>query len=69
MQPVSTTTAKTVANSVRPQGLCAKAAKKFKAATNSKHDVPLTPNLLQQDFAAIAPSQKCVSNIAYLWTE
>lgn len=37
---------KTVAASLRRQGLRAKAARKFKATTNSKHDLPVAPNLL-----------------------
>ena len=39
---------KTVAESMRRQGLRAKAAKKFKATTNSKHSLPVAANLLQQ---------------------
>jgi putative transposase len=60
---------KTVANSMRRQGLRAKAAKKFKATTNSKHNLPVAPNLLQQDFSATAPNQKYVGDITYLWTD
>jgi transposase InsO family protein len=60
---------KTVAASMQRQGLRAKAAKKFKATTNSKHTLPVAPNLLQQDFNAIAPNQKWVSDITYLWTK
>ena len=60
---------KTVAASLRRQGLRAKAAKKFKATTNSQHDLPVVPNLLQQNFTATAPNQKYVSDIAYLWTD
>jgi len=60
---------KTVANSMRRQGLRAKAAKKFKATTNSKHNLPVAPNLLDQDFTAMAPNQKYVSDITYLWTD
>jgi len=60
---------KTVAASMRRQGLRAKAAKKFKATTNSKHDLPVAPNRLQQDFSASAPNQKWVGDITYLWTE
>ena len=43
---------KTVAASMKRQGLRAKAAKKFKATTNSKHNLPVAPNLLQQNFNA-----------------
>jgi putative transposase len=60
---------KTVAKSLRRQGLRAKAAKKFKVTTNSKHDLPVAPNLLQQDFTATAPNQKWVGDITYLWTD
>ena len=49
---------KTVAASMRRQNLRAKAAKKFKATTNSKHNLPVAPNRLQQDFTASAPNQK-----------
>jgi putative transposase len=60
---------KTVANSMRRQGLRAKAARKFKATTNSAHNLPVAPNLLQQDFTATIPNQKYVSDITYLWTD
>ena len=60
---------KTVASSLRRQGLRAKAAKKFKVTTDSKHDLPVAPNLLQQDFSAATQNQKWVSDITYLWTE
>jgi transposase InsO family protein len=60
---------KTIAESMRRQGLRAKAAKKFKATTNSKHNLPVAPNLLQQDFTATGPNQKYVGDITYLWTE
>jgi len=55
---------KTVANSQRRQGLRAKAAKKFKATTNSNHSLPVAPNLLQQNFCAAAPCQKWVGDIS-----
>lgn len=60
---------KTVAASMKRQNLRAKAAKKFKATTNSRHNLPVAPNLLQQDFSATAPNQKWVGDITYLWTE
>ncbi len=60
---------KTVAASLRRQGLRAKAAKKFKATTNSRHHLPVAPNRLEQDFTAVAPNQKWVGDITYLWTD
>ena len=57
-----------VANSLKNQGLVAKAGRKFKATTNSKHDLPVAPNLLEQNFNADAPNQKWVSDITYIET-
>ncbi|GAA4875230.1 hypothetical protein GCM10023333_05600 [Ferrimonas pelagia] len=59
---------KTVADSMRRQGLVAKAGKKFKVTTDSKHKLPVAPNLLEQDFEAEAPNQKWAGDITYLWT-
>ena len=60
---------KTVANSMTRQGLKAKAGKKFKATTNSKHNLPVADNVLGQNFTANNPNEKWVSDITYLWTE
>jgi len=60
---------KTIAKSIQRQGLRAKSARKFKATTQSKHNLPVAPNLLKQDFTAAEPNQKYVGDITYLWTE
>lgn len=60
---------KSVASSLRRQGLRAKAAKRFKATTNSKHNLPVAPNLLNQDFTASRANEKWVGDITYLWTD
>lgn len=59
---------KTVADSMKRQGLRAKAARKFKATTQSDHDLPVFDNLLKQEFSADRPNQKWVGDITYLWT-
>ncbi len=33
------------------------------------HNLPVAPNLLQQDFTASAPNQKYIGDITYLWTD
>lgn len=58
-----------VARLMRQEALRAKAAKKFKATTNSNHNLPVAPNLLAQNFEADAPDQKYVSDITYIWTD
>lgn len=60
---------KTVAASLLRLGLCAKAGRKFKATTNSKHNLPVSPNLLNQDFSAERPNEKWVGDITYLSTD
>jgi len=49
--------------------LRAKAKRKYKATTQSHHNLPVAPNVLEQDFSADAANQKWVSDITYLWTE
>lgn len=58
-----------VAESLRRQGLRAKAAKKFKATTNSNHTLPVAENLLQQDFTAQRPNQVWVGDITCIGTD
>lgn len=60
---------KTVADSMRRQGLRAKGARKYKATTHSKHSLPVAPNRLGQNFQANAPNRKWVGDITYLWTD
>ena len=57
-----------VARRMQALGLKARAARKFKATTQSKHTLPVAPNRLEQDFTASAPNQKWVADITYLWT-
>lgn len=58
-----------VARIMHEQGWRAKRARKFKATTNSRHHLPVAPNLLQQYFEAAWPNQKWVSDITYIWTD
>ena len=59
----------TVAESMRRQGLVAKAGRKFKATTNSAHKLPVSPNLLDQDFTCETINEKWAGDITYLWTD
>ena len=60
---------KTVAASLQRQSLVAKAARKFKAITHSKHTLLVFDNLLNQNFITTTPNHKWVGDITYLWTE
>ena len=60
---------KTVAASLRRQGLRAKAAKRFKATTKSDHGRPVAENVLAQDFSTTGPNEKWAGDITYLWTD
>ncbi len=42
--------------------------RKFKATTDSKHNFPVAPNLLDQNFSANIPSQVCLVDITYTYT-
>ena len=57
-----------VARRMQALGLKARAARKFKATTQSKHSLPVAPNRLEQDFTASAPPQQWVADITSLWT-
>lgn len=58
-----------VARRMKYLGLRAKAKKKFKVTTDSKHNLPVAPNLLNRDFTASAPNQKWCGDISYIWTD
>lgn len=42
--------------------------RRFKATTDSRHDLPTAPNLLNRQFAAEAPNKVWVGDITYVWT-
>jgi putative transposase len=58
-----------VARLMRENNLRAKARRKFKATTNSKHSLPIAKDLLEQDFSAPAANRVWVADITYIWTQ
>ncbi|MEZ0581927.1 IS3 family transposase [Erwinia sp. STN24] len=59
---------KTIAASLRRQGLRAKASRRFSPVSYREHGLPVSENLLNQDFYASGPNQKWVGDITYLRT-
>lgn len=60
---------KTIAASLRRQGLRAKASRKFSPVSYREHGLPVSENLLKQDFYASGPNQKWAGDITYLRTD
>ena len=59
---------KRVARLMKEAGLSARTKRRFVKTTDSKHDFPIAPNLLQRDFSADAPNEVWVGDITYLDT-
>jgi transposase InsO family protein len=54
---------------MRENGIRARHKRRFKVTTDSKHKLPIAPNLLDRDFTPTAPNQVWTSDITYLWTD
>lgn len=50
-------------------GLTSKVKRKFKATTNSKHDLPIAENRLKREFTVAKPNQVYVGDITYIPTK
>ena len=50
-------------------GLRCQQKRKFKVTTDSKHNLPVAPNLLARNFEVAAPNQAWVSDITYIQTD
>ena len=50
-------------------GIKARGKRKFVVTTDSKHDLPIAPNLLQRNFTATAPNTVWTSDITYIATD
>lgn len=54
---------------MRENGLVSVIKSKYKATTNSNHNYPVAPNLLNKAFNADTPNQKWVGDITYIHTQ
>jgi transposase InsO family protein len=57
-----------VARLMRENGLWARVRRRFRHTTDSRHKLPIAPNLLGQRFTATAPNKAWVGDITYIWT-
>ncbi|PHV69487.1 hypothetical protein CS063_15600 [Sporanaerobium hydrogeniformans] len=57
---------KTVSNIMKENKLHSKTVKKYKATTNSHHNLPVFPNLLNQKFKVDGPGKVWVTDITYI---
>jgi len=53
---------------MRAENIQSRRKKKRPSTTESRHDYPIAPNLLQQDFQAATPNEKWLSDITYIPT-
>ena len=54
---------------MKKAGLSVRPPKRFKRTTDSRHNLPVAPNLLNQRFKVDRPSRIWCGDITYLWTQ
>jgi len=60
---------KRIRRAMKKYGLVAKATKKFVVTTDSKHNLPVSPNLLMRNFDVPAPNRVWAADFTYIATE
>ena len=59
---------KRIVRLMRKDGLRAKTKRKFKVTTDSRHNFPVAPNLLNREFTPAELNKVWASDITYIWT-
>ena len=57
-----------VARIMRENNIVGKPKKKFRKTTDSDHEFPVAPNLLEREFDVETPDEAWVGDITYIWT-
>ena len=57
-----------VAELMREEGLVARRKKRFRATTDSKHDDPIAPNIVERNFTTNAKNDTWVTDVTCIWT-
>ena len=58
------TSAKRVGRLMKQRGLCARRSRRYRSTTDSRHALPVAPNVLARAFWAQAPNQTWVGDIS-----
>ena len=58
-----------IARIMRENGIAAEHKRRFQVTTDSKHDMPVAENLLDQKFDTPAANTRWAGDITYLWTK
>lgn len=53
---------------MKENGIKSRVARKFRLTTDSKHNLPVSPNLLARNFTAERPDQVWTADLTYIWT-
>ena len=54
---------------MRENGIRGRHKRRYKATTDSKHSLPVAPNLLDRNFTPSAPNQAWTADLTYVWTQ
>jgi transposase InsO family protein len=54
---------------MRKKGIQARHRRRYKATTDSRHDLPVASNLLERNFAPETPNQVWTVDLPYIWTD
>ncbi len=54
---------------MRENGIRARYKRRYRATTDSKHKLPVAPNLLNREFTPAEPNQVFSSDTKYIWTD
>jgi putative transposase len=57
-----------VARLMRENDIRPRTKRKFKVTTDSRHDHPIAPNLLDRQFTVAAPNTVWLADLSYIWT-
>src|SRR5262249_15626667 len=59
---------KRVARLMRREGLWARPPRRYRVTTQSKHSLPIAPNVVARHFRSDGPNRVWVTDITYVWT-